>query len=439
MRIEAVNLKFAYGEKTVLDGVSFRLAAGSLCALIGPNGSGKTTLLKILSSVLKPARGRVLLDGRPLGSFAPRELARTLAVVSQGGDAGYLFTVEELVSMGRAPYLGRFQSETASDKEIVRQVLELTGCLYLKDRLVSRLSGGERQRVSIARALAQQPRVLLLDEPTSHLDIGYQREILDLLKQLNMAEGMTVVAVLHDLNLASYFAGTLFLLNKGKIEAAGPPSEVVTAEHIASVYRTGVLVTPHPVLGTPHVFLLPVQRGLNSRKNYRVHVLAGGGSAGELLRDLAEAGYDVSAGVLNVGDSDWEAARALGLPVVEEAPFSPISPARHAENLSLVREAKAVILAEAPVGHGNILNLQAATEALRGNTPLFIMEERPARPRDFTGGEGERLLRALKQNGGRVINEKARLYRALRELNSGDQLNQLQNLPGLTVDQERVV
>lgn len=419
MRIEVRNLSFSYGDKTVLDDVSFSLAEGSFCALIGPNGSGKTTLLKIMSSVLKPNSGAVSLDGRPLTSFASRDLARNLAVVVQGGDGGDLFTVEELVSMGRAPYLGRFQSETAKDREIVRRVLELTGCLYLKDRVVSQLSGGERQRVSIARALAQQPKVLLLDEPTAHLDIGYQQEILDLAKRFNIAEGTTIVAVLHDLSLAGYYANVLFLLNEGKIEAAGPPTEVVTAGHIARVYRTSVLVTPHPVLGTPHVFLLPAQQGKATVRSCRVHVLGGGGSAGELLRDLSEAGFDVSTGVLNVGDSDWEAARALGLPAVEEAPFSPISPGRHAENLALVRKAGAVILAEAPVGHGNILNLEAAAEALRHQIVLYIMEERPDRPRDFTGGAGERLITDLKRNGGCVINERARLYRALRELNQG--------------------
>lgn len=416
MEIDVKQLSFKYGDTAVLGGTTFNLGKGVFTGIIGPNGSGKTTLLKLISRVLKPSGGSICLDGREIASFSQKELARRMAVVTQDGDAGYLFTVEEIVLMGRAPFLGRFQSETMEDRAIVRQVLEMTGCTHLRERRLSELSGGERQRVMIARALAQEPKVLLLDEPTNHLDIGYQQEILDLVKRLSVTHGVTVVAVLHDLNLAAYYCQMLLLLNEGKIFSSGAPAEVLTAQNISNVYRTHVLVTPHPVLGTPTVSLLPVMKdsGVVEPEKKRVHVLAGGGSGGEVLRDLRDAGYTLTVGVLNVGDSDWEAARAMGIAVVAEAPFSGISEQRHDENLEMIRQADAVVLAEAPLGRGNILNLEAAGVAVDMGKPLFILEENLHGERDFTGGDGLRLLGALKSRG-HVVNEKARLYRALAE------------------------
>ncbi|MBS3947206.1 MAG: ABC transporter ATP-binding protein [Dethiobacter sp.] len=417
MRLEAKNLVFSYGERKVLDGLTFSVTEGSFTGVIGPNGSGKTTLFKLLTGVLTTQSGSILLDSCPLRSFPRRALAQQMAVVSQEADGGLLFTVEELVGMGRAPFLGRFQGESVADRQVVREALEMTGCLHLRGRIVGELSGGERQRVTIARALAQQPQVLLLDEPTSHLDIGYQQEILDLVKRLNASQGMTVLAVLHDLNLAAYYSDTLLLLHEGKLWAAGSPVEVITADNVAAVYRTRVLVTPHPVLGAPTVSFLPGKRTVAASKNIRVHVLAGGGSAGELLRDLTEAGFAVTTGVLNIGDSDWEAAKSLAVPAVTEAPFSPISQERHYENLDLISRAAVVVLAEIPVGYGNVLNLRAAVAALAAGKKVYLLEERPKLPRDFTGGEALEILTEIKGSDQAVVVEsKARLYRALAEL-----------------------
>lgn len=418
MRLEAKNLVFSYGERKVLDGLTFSVTKGSFTGVIGPNGSGKTTLFKLLTGVLAPQSGSILLDSGPLRSFPRRALAQQMAVVSQEADGGLLFTVEELVGMGRAPFLGRFQSESVADYQIVYEALEMTGCLHLRGRIVGELSGGERQRVTIARALAQQPQVLLLDEPTSHLDIGYQQEILDLVKRLNASQGLTVLAVLHDLNLAAYYSDTLLLLHEGKLWAAGSPAEVITEDNVAAVYRTRVLVTPHPVLGAPTVSFLPGKRtAAASKNNICVHVLAGGGSAGELLRDLTEAGFAVTTGVLNIGDSDWEAAKSLAVPTVTEAPFSPISQEHHRENMDLISRATAVVLAEIPVGYGNILNLRAAAAALAAGKKVYVLEERPKLPRDFTGGAALEILTEIKRSDqAMVLESKARLYRALAEL-----------------------
>jgi iron complex transport system ATP-binding protein len=255
------DLRFSYGSRTVLDGLAFAVEKGSFTGIIGPNGSGKTTLLRLLTGVLAPQGGEIWLDNQQLRSYSRLGLARQMAVVSQEADGGVLFTVEELVGMGRTPFIGRFGRESADDRQIVAESLELTGCLHLRERVVGELSGGERQRVAIARALAQRPAILFLDEPTTHLDIGYQQEILDLVKKLQVSRGMTVLAVLHDLNLAAYYADTLLLLHDGKVEAAGTPAEVVTADNLAAAYRTRVAVTPHPVLNTPTVAFLPAAYG----------------------------------------------------------------------------------------------------------------------------------------------------------------------------------
>jgi iron complex transport system ATP-binding protein len=418
MDLKIQDVTFAYGEHAVLRGTTFYVPQGSFLGIIGPNGGGKTTLLKLLSRLLLPQGGCILLGGQPLAAFNRKDLARNMAVVAQDTMASYQFTVEDVVLMGRAPYLGRFQSESLADYEIVHHALAVTGCSHLRERLITELSGGERQRVMIARALAQQPKVLLLDEPTAHLDIGYQQEILDLLKHLSLSEGLTVVAVLHDLNLAAYYCQKLVLVHNGRIHASGHPSRVLTPENLEEVYGIRVLVTPHPVFGTPQVSLLPGSRRRQRKVAPPVHIIAGGGSGGELLRDLVEAGYTVTTGVLNVGDSDWEAARALAVPVVAEAPFSGISEERHKEHLAMLEQAGAVVLAEIPLGHGNLLNVEAALAAAEAGKPVFILEERGEVERDFTGGEGAKLLNAVKAKG-IVIREKVGLYRALKEIFGG--------------------
>lgn len=257
LMFEVKDLCFSYGTRAVLDGLNFSVEKGSFTVIIGPNGSGKTTLLRLLTGVLAPQRGEIWLGNQQLQSFSRLALARRMAVVSQDADGGLLFTVEEMVSMGRTPFLGRFRSESAVDRQIVSEALEMTACLHLRERMVGELSGGERQRVVIARALAQRPAILFLDEPTTHLDIGYQQEILDLVKKLQASCGLTVLAVLHDLNLAAYYADTLLLLYEGKVRVVGTPAQVVTADNLAAVYRTRVLVTPHPLLNTPTVSFLP--------------------------------------------------------------------------------------------------------------------------------------------------------------------------------------
>lgn len=244
------------GADPVLRDFSFDLPRGEFLAVVGPNGCGKSTLVKLISRVLRPAAGRVMLAGRDLAGYKQRELARNLAVVAQETGMEFAFTVEEVVAMGRLPHLPRFRGESARDRQVVQEAMRATGTLHLKDRPATELSGGERQRVMVARALAQEPSLLVLDEPTAHLDIAHQVELLDLTRRLNRERGLTVVAVLHDLNLAAQYAHRLLMMKDGAVFAAGAPAEVVTEEHVAAVYGSRVKVTRHPEEGTPHVILL---------------------------------------------------------------------------------------------------------------------------------------------------------------------------------------
>ncbi len=261
MYLTVEGLSVRYGSRTVLADFSLRVRHGEFLAIVGPNGSGKSTLIKAISRSLRPAAGRVLLDGRDVARMRVKELARQMAVVPQETSLAFDFTVEEVVMMGRLPHLVRFRGESEADVAAVREAMRVTHTLHMADRLVTGLSGGERQRVLMARALAQEPRLLILDEPTAHLDIAHQIELLDLLRHLNRERGLTVIVVLHDLNLAAQYAGRLVMLKDGRLFADGPPAEVVTERNVAMVYGSRVRVIPHPDEATPHVILLSGQKG----------------------------------------------------------------------------------------------------------------------------------------------------------------------------------
>ncbi|HZI93330.1 MAG TPA: ABC transporter ATP-binding protein [Patescibacteria group bacterium] len=249
--IEARGLRFSYRETPVFDGLDLQVAAGQMLALIGPNGSGKTTLLKLLGGALRPVSGEVLIEGHALPSLAPRERARRVAVVPQDTAMTFDFSVLETVLMGRTAYLGLFGIEGAEDLAAARQAMRRTGTEGFSTRLLSHLSGGERQLVVIARALAQQPRLLLLDEPTAFLDIRHRLEIYGLLSRLNVEEGLTIVITSHDINLAARFCRRIVLIKAGRVRADGAPAEVFRAGILSDVYETPLQILADASTGTP--------------------------------------------------------------------------------------------------------------------------------------------------------------------------------------------
>ena len=254
IRVDSVS--FRYHEDWVLRDISFEVGRGEFIGVIGPNGSGKTTLLKILYRLLAPEKGEVLLNDIPLGRMKQREIARRIGVVAQETHLLFPFRVIEIVLMGRSPYMGHLMFEGKRDLEIARRAMEWTEILSLSERPIDELSGGERKRVFIARALAQEPEVILLDEPTANLDIHHQVEFLNLVLTLNREKGLSIIMASHDMNLASEFCHRLIFLQGGKIFKLGTPEEVITHENIETVYGCKVWVDKNPISGMPRISLL---------------------------------------------------------------------------------------------------------------------------------------------------------------------------------------
>lgn len=236
MKLKIKNISFSYDSVDALKNISFEAEEGEILGIIGPNGSGKTTLLKCINRVLKPKEGVVMLEDMDLSVLNQREIAQKIGVVPQQSFSQFPFTVFDIVLMGRYPYITRFGGEKKEDFDMVEECLNLCGISHLAERLIIEISGGEYQRVIIARALAQNPKVLLLDEPTLHLDINHQIELLELLKSLAKKKNLIIIMVSHDLNLASRFSDKILILKEGKIYRAGLPEEVLTPQIIKEVY-----------------------------------------------------------------------------------------------------------------------------------------------------------------------------------------------------------
>jgi len=406
------NIACRYGTTNVLENINFSAKGGDFIGIIGPNASGKSTLLKSISKVLKPHTGVVLLNERDVYTFKSAEIAKNLAVVPQESVISFAFTALEVVLMGRTPHLNRFEMESTQDLIIAQKSMELTNTWYLAERPIDTLSGGEKQRIIIARALTQEPRVLLLDEPTDHLDINHQIEILDLIKRLSKEEEMIVIGVFHDLNIASQYCDRLILLHKGRIFAAGGAGDVLTGENIEKVYGVKVTVKQDDVSGK--LLIHPQRKRVIKEAKAKVHIVAGSGSAVSLMNELVENGYKISLGVINIGDSDYITAKALELDIVEEKPFSPITKENYEKNLELIKQADYVILTNIPIGFANIKNLKAAGEAQN----LIIVEKEPIEKRDYTEGEAIKLYHELKANAALVKNSHAVLD-TLKSMESG--------------------
>jgi iron complex transport system ATP-binding protein len=253
--LQASGLAGGYGGHDILRGVSLSLYPGDFLGIVGPNGSGKSTLLRALTGLLSLREGCVTLNGRPLAEYTPREQATWIGTVPQISVPVFAFTVREVVEMGRHPHTSRLNKPGRNDSEIVDRAIKLTDIAHLQDRTVDNLSSGELQRVTIARALAQEPRVLLLDEPTAHLDIGHQMDIFNLLTRLSLEENLAVLCVSHDLNLAAEYCSRLLLFSVGRIYAEGSPRDVITEESLSAVYGTLVSVQSNPHSGQPMVLI----------------------------------------------------------------------------------------------------------------------------------------------------------------------------------------
>ena len=404
------DLHAGYGGRRVLHGVSLEAPPGVLTGLIGPNGSGKTTLVRVASRGLAPQSGLVRIAGQDPYRLPARRAARLVAVVPQELAPAFSFSVLELVLMGRSPYLSPWGGGRAEDWQRARQAMAATNVQHLADRPIEELSGGERQRVVLAQALAQDAAVLLLDEPTTHLDVRHVIEILSVVRGLAVEQGTAVLAIFHDLNLASAFCDRLYALAHGQVVAAGDPGAVLTGTLVREVFGVEAEVMANPSTGRPAVIPVLPAGGRPSRGDApRVHVIGGAGRAGWILRALAERGWDVSTGVLHVGDTDQGVAERLNIVRVTVPPFSPVDPRSVADCAELIRGASLLVLCDAPFGPGNVANLHLALDAARSGVRTVLLEESPIEERDFTGGEATAAWRSLHEIARVAANQEALL------------------------------
>jgi iron complex transport system ATP-binding protein len=247
---------YGYGPVAVLDRVSLRVAPGEMVGLLGPNGSGKSTLLKVMDGILVPQQGQIQVQGTPIQSLSRSKLARKVAMVAQESHFGFSFSVAEVVLMGRFAHLRPLQFEGKRDMQVAFEALQATHCLQFAERSIHELSGGERQRVLIARALAQEAGILLLDEPTSFLDLKFKRELFELIQLLSKQRGLSVVIASHDIDPIANYCQKVIMMRRGAIYQQGEPARVVTASNVRAVYDCPVHVDRHPVTGRPRVSLL---------------------------------------------------------------------------------------------------------------------------------------------------------------------------------------
>jgi len=407
------NIDFSYNGLSVIQDVSFMVRPAEILGIIGPNGSGKTTLLNIICGLLKPNSGDIFIQDKNIKEIPRKELYQILAIVPQDSITSFNYTVLDIVLMGRTPYLKGSFWEREIDYEIAINSIKDIGIYNLKDKYVSQLSGGERQKVTIAQALSQQPKILLLDEPTTHLDINSKLEIMNLITRLNKEQKITVITIFHDINLAASFCPRILILSKGRISAKGNTEDVLTSQNLEDAYNIPVVVKKNPI--TNRIYTTPINRGFLKTKlaKRRLHLICGGGSGSLIMSSLKVYGFLVSCGVLNVMDTDYETAKALEIPIVSEAPFSQISNDTYKENIEMIKSSEIVVLANVEFGYGNLSNLKAIEQALDIGKKVMILQETSITERDYTEGKATEIYKRIIEKGAILVHNVEELFRFL--------------------------
>ncbi len=368
--INVRGLSYKINQNTILEEVSFNAGSAELIGLVGPNGSGKTTLLRVLGGILKPSEGCVYINSRDIYAIPDRERAKLVSYMPQVFYSDFNLSVKELVLMGRYPYRSRLERFTLEDEEKSLRMIEYVGMSELVNRPFNKLSGGEKQLALLAKVLTQETDIILLDEPTSNLDINHQDRIFSILYELSR-EGKTLITAVHNLNIASRYCSRIIMLSDGKIERDGDVGEVVEPGIIEKVYGVRALVAPDPSTGFLNVNVMPKQFG---RRFPKVHLIGGAGSAINLTRELFRTGFEITGGIAHNFDSDLTLWNNLEIENVSVEAFSTITDRDIQIARRLVERADVTILCEFPIGPGNVGNLKLARFARR----LIIIEDKNA-------------------------------------------------------------
>ncbi len=417
--LSAINLKFSYYDTPVLKNLNFEIEKNSFISILGPNGAGKSTIVKLISKVLTGYEGEILIEGKNIKDLSQIEIAKKIAVVPQSTSLGFNFSVFETVMMGRYPYLSRFKNESQEDRKIVAEVMKLTRTEIFKNKNYNELSGGEKQRVIIAQTLVQDSPIIILDEPTSHLDINFQIEFMELFFSLFKNSKKTIIGIFHDINLAIQYSEKIMLLKDGGVFCYGNVEEVITRTNMMSVFNSDVFIGKNPFTGKLYVspnFNLHFSHAKEKIKNeVRIHVIGGGGAASPILNMLHNSGYIVSTGVVNNLDTDLNTALQLGITFVNEAPFSPISKEAYLRNLELIKTSDFIILPCVEFGNGNFLNLSAMREAVKMGKKVILINTSDITTRDYADGKAAQLYQEIISGNAIVLNENEEILNILKD------------------------
>lgn len=358
--ISAKKLDVGYEKKTVISDINIEALRGQIICLLGANGAGKSTILRTLSGILAPINGIVKIDGENISNLKQKDIAKKLSLVLTDSVAPALTTVNELVAMGRTPYTGFMGRLSDEDWNIVDEALETVGASDLRERYYTQLSDGEKQKVMIARALVQEPELIILDEPTSHLDIKHKIEVIRVLQKLSNEKHITCILSLHDIDLALKGCQTVFLVNNGAIMAQGTPEEIVHSGSIQKLYD---------ISGARYNELLGSVEFIGNKSN-DIFITGGNGSGIKLYRALSRNGYGLTSGVLPQNDVDFQIADTICEKVITEKPFEPISIENADKAFELIKSSECVIDSGFPVGSGNRENAELIKRAIDINKPV---------------------------------------------------------------------
>ncbi len=416
--LEVAGLTVRYGPRTGVQNVTLSIRPGELVALAGPNGAGKTTFVRAVLGLVPAAEGRISIQGTPLSELSFRERARRMAWLPQEEQPQENVPILDYVLFGRYAHVPPFYSEGSRDFARAEEALRSVDLWDRRDSGIWEVSGGERQRVLLARALTQDAPILLLDEPTSHLDIAHQLELLDRLKRWRQGADRCVVTALHDLNLATRYADRVVVFSRGRLVEDGPPNEVLSAALLRSVWNVDAEIRRDARTGLPYIIpMIPhhleAPRGASGRLLGPIHVVGGGGAASACLRALHEEGFLLTAGVLALLDTDTQTAEEMGLPMAVEAPFSPIGEEARQENRQLLAAAQAIVLAPFAVGPANLANLEEVLP-FAGQCPVYFLDGASLEQRDFTDGQATRVRDRMLAAGAKDLESVSELTERLR-------------------------
>lgn len=364
--MQTKELSVGYDGRTVVAGINLEALKGQLICLLGPNGSGKSTILRCLAGLLAPLHGSVFLKGNSLYQMDPGDLSRTLAVVLTERLSPGLITVFEITAMGRYPYTGFFGHLSREDEEKTWEALRLVGARDLAERYFNELSDGERQKVLIARALVQEPEVIILDEPTTYLDVKHRLEVMEILRDLTRKKGITVILSLHEIDIALKSCEIVLLVKNGKILASGPPEEILSEEMVAEVYG----------IESAHFSSCLGGIEMSNSGGAQVFVLAGAGSGAPVYRLLNKYGFSIVTGVIHENDIDYHVGKALGASVISELSFEEISLSNINQAARLGRQAQYIIDAGYPIGSLNKRNVELARRLMAQDKVTYSLRSR---------------------------------------------------------------